>query len=216
MLKPISSKIGVVRRSNIYPKLCMERREQPNTEGEQVLTIRRQDNWMTPIIHFLKEAQLSKDKTEAWKIQIRVACLVIVDDILYRRHSLLYLWCVNTKEANYVLREIHEGVCKNHAEARSLAGKALRAGYYWLTLQKDAHDLVKASDQYQHFAHVQTRPRELMTIITAPWPFTQWRINIMGPLLIGRKLFEFLIVAIDYFTKWVEAKSEVTIMRPKS
>ena len=62
----------------------MERREQPNTEGEQVLTIRRQENWMTPIIHFLKEGQLSKDKTEARNIQIRVARLVIVDDILYK------------------------------------------------------------------------------------------------------------------------------------
>ena len=77
---------------NIYLELCVERREQPSTEGEQVLTIRRQDGWMTPIIHFLKEGQLPKDKTEARKIQIRVARFVIIDDILYKRgHSLPYL-----------------------------------------------------------------------------------------------------------------------------
>ena len=72
-----------------------------------------------------------------------------------------------------MLREMHEGICENHARARSLAGKALRAGYYWPTLQKDAYDLVRACDKSQHFANVQTRPRETMTPISSPWPFAQ-------------------------------------------
>lgn len=53
---------------NIAPELCMEIKEQPSTEGKQVLAVKKQDNWMTPIIHFLKEGQLPEDKTEAWKV----------------------------------------------------------------------------------------------------------------------------------------------------
>ena len=54
-----------------------------------------------------------------------------------------------------------------------------------------------------------------MTLITAPWPFAQWEIDIMGPLPIGRKQYKFLIVAIDYFTKWVKAKPTTTITEAK-
>ena len=107
---------------------------------------------MTPIVCYLKEGQLSEgqlseDRKEVQKVQIRATRFIIIKDTLYRRgHSLFYLHCANTEEVNYVLQEIHEGICGNHAGARSLTGKALRAGYYWPTLQKDAYDLVKACD----------------------------------------------------------------------
>ena len=99
---------------------------------------------MTPIVRYLKEGWLLEDKTEARKIQIKVACFVIIDDVLYRqRYSLPYLRCASSEEADYVLHKIHERIYGNHAEARSLSGKALRAGYYWPTLQKKACDIVK-------------------------------------------------------------------------
>ena len=90
---------------------------------------------MILIIRYLKEGWLPEDKAEARKIQIRVARFVIIDDLLYKRgYSLPYLRCTNSEEADYVLREIHEKVCENHAGARSLARKAFRVGYYWPTL----------------------------------------------------------------------------------
>ena len=153
-------------------KLCIEIRGQPSIEGEQVLKIKEQDKWMTRIIRYLKEGWLPEDKAKARKIQIRVTRFVIIDDVLYRQgYSLLYLRCLNSEEADYVLREIHEGIYRNHARARSLVGKALRAGYYWPTLQKDAYNIVKACDKCQRFANVQTRPGETMTPISSPWPF---------------------------------------------
>ena len=56
-----------------------------------------------------------------------------------------------------------------------------------------------------------TRLGKPMTPITTPWPFAQWGIEIMKALLIGRKQYKFLIVAIDYFTKRVEAEPITTI-----
>jgi len=100
-----------------------------------------------------------------------------------------------------VLYEIHEGTYGNHVGARSLAGKALRVGYYWPTLQKDTYTIVRACDKCQRFANVQTIPREMMTPISSPWPFVQWGIDIMGPFPLGKKQIRFLIVAIDYFIK---------------
>ena len=54
-----------------------------------------------------------------------------------------------------------------------------------------------------------------MTPISSPWPFTQWGIDIMGPFLLGKKQLRFLIIAIDYFIKWVEAKPMMTIIEAK-
>ena len=54
---------------NVTSELCVEIRGQPSTEGEQVLKIKEQDEWMTPIVHYLKEGWLTEDKTEAKKIK---------------------------------------------------------------------------------------------------------------------------------------------------
>ena len=54
-----------------------------------------------------------------------------------------------------------------------------------------------------------------MTTITSPWPFAQWGINIIGPLPQGKKQVKFLLVTIDFFTKWVEAEALATITKAK-
>ena len=122
-----------------------------------------------------------------------------------------YLKCVDADEAKYILEEIHGGICGNHADPRSLVNKAIKTGYFWPTMQGDALELVKKCDKCQRFENVQRLPAERMTTITSPWPFAQWGIDIVGPLPIGKGQVKFLLVAIDYFTKWVEAEALATI-----
>ena len=54
-----------------------------------------------------------------------------------------------------------------------------------------------------------------MTTISSPWPFAQWGIDIVGLLPQGKGQVKFLLVSIDYFTKWVEAKVLSTITEAK-
>ena len=54
-----------------------------------------------------------------------------------------------------------------------------------------------------------------MTHISSPWPSAQSGIDIMGPFPLRKKQLRFLVVAIDYFTKWVEAKPVTTITKAK-
>ena len=92
---------------------------------------KEQDEWTTPIVRYLKEGWFQEDKAEARKILIRAVRFVIIDDVLYRRgYSFPYLRCSSLEEANYMLCEIHKGIGQNHVGARSLVGKALKAGYY--------------------------------------------------------------------------------------
>ena len=114
-----------------------------------------------------------------------------------------------------MLREVHEGICGNHIGARALAGKVLRQGYYWPTMLKDATNLVKRCRICQEHAKVSRLPAEPLTSITSPWPFQQWGLDILGPLPIGKGQCKFIIVAVDYFTKWAEAEPLATITEQK-
>ena len=80
---------------------------------------------------YLKDGRLSKAKDEARKLRVRAAKYVLLDEVLYKRgFSQPYLRYLAPDEANYMLREVHEGVYGNHLGARSLIHKVVRAGYY--------------------------------------------------------------------------------------
>ena len=79
----------------------------------------------------------------------------------------------------------------------------------------DAVELVKKCDRCQRYGNVQRLPAERLTTISTSWPFAQWGIDIVGPLPQGKGQVKFLLVAIDYFTKWVEAKALATITKSK-
>ncbi|GKB00803.1 reverse transcriptase domain-containing protein [Tanacetum coccineum] len=74
----------------------------------------------------------------------------IINGILYKKSFLdPWLRCVGPSQANYVLREIHEGSCSMHAGTRSVIAKALRIGYYWPTMHEDARTLIRACQECQ-------------------------------------------------------------------
>ena len=54
-----------------------------------------------------------------------------------------------------------------------------------------------------------------MTTIASPWPFAQWGINVIGPLPQAKGQVKFLLVIIDYFTKWVETEVLATITKAR-
>ena len=79
-------------------------------------------------------------------------------------------------------------------------------------MYKDVQSYVKACDKCQRFSNVIRKLSELLTPMNVVWPFTQWGLDIMRPFLMVMWQLKFLVVGIDYFTKWVEAKPLATIM----
>nr|GEZ63006.1 reverse transcriptase domain-containing protein [Tanacetum cinerariifolium] len=76
---------------------------------------------------------------------------------------------------------------------------------------RDAQDMIRACNDCQIHCPVTRNPQQPLTPITALWPFYKWGIDIAGPFLEGLGKVKFLIVAMDYFTKWIEAKAMATI-----
>ena len=168
-------------------------------------------------MNYLKDGKLPEDRVEARKIRIKSARYTLLEDVLYKRGFIApYLRCLIEKEADYVMREIHEGICGNHSGGRALAHKMIRQGYYWPTMHSDAMEFTKKCDKCQRFSFIPHRPPVELTTIRSPWPFAQWGVDIIGPLPTGKGGLKFAIVAVDYFTKWVEAEPLAIVTERKT
>ncbi|BFG30100.1 hypothetical protein CerSpe_163740 [Prunus speciosa] len=107
-----------------------------------------------------------------------------------------------------MLIKIHDGECGNHSGGKSLAQKALSIGYFWPTMHHDSTDYVKICNRCQRYKSVSGLPAGLYHPHNSPWPFMQWAIDLVGPLLLAHAKNEMMIVVTDYFTKWMEPKAQ--------
>ncbi|GJW08421.1 reverse transcriptase domain-containing protein [Tanacetum coccineum] len=140
------------------------------------------DTWMTPIYKYLTEETLPAEVNKARAVRQKSQRFAVVNGVLYKKYFLgPWLQCVGPLQVNYVLREIHEGSCSMHAGTRSVVAKALRTGYYWPTMHKDARTLIRACQDCQVHRPVPRNPQQKLTPITSPWPFYKWGIDIAGP-----------------------------------
>lgn len=130
---------------------------------------------------------------------------------LYKKsYTHLLLKCV-TFDRNYILWEIHKGACSSHQGARTTAEKALRIRYYWPTLKEDAMELVKKFPDYQLHRDIPHAPTNPSATIQAILPFDKSGMDLIGPFHAARGHKRFLLVAIEYFTKWVEVEPLASI-----
>ncbi|XP_035845188.1 uncharacterized protein LOC118491476 [Helianthus annuus] len=165
-------------------------------------------SWMTPIIMYLQSGILPENKAEARKIQYKSEHYQMADGILYRKSYLgPLLRCVDADDANYLIREVHEGICGIHAGPRMVVAKVMNAGYYWPGMHLDAVKELRKCSGCQRHAPKTMHPKNELVPVTTAWPFQQWGIDMVGPFPEAPGAVKFIIVAVDYFTKWVEAKA---------
>ena len=160
---------------------------------------------MTPIKQYLTDGICDPHLEKTMKQQ--AARFVLIDQDLYRRgYTRPLLKCLTPEQVTYVMSELHEGVCKTHSGARTMAAKVLRAGYYWSIVQGDCTKFVRKSLKCQEYGTLSHQKPENLHYILSPWPFVKWGMDIIGPLALGKGQCKFLLVGIDYFTKWIEVE----------
>ncbi|XP_021864960.2 uncharacterized protein [Spinacia oleracea] len=168
----------------------------------------RMATWMDDIVNFKMNGVLLEDPKRVERLQKKCTWFEIWNGTLYKKaFSRPLLRCVTPEKGHEVLEDLHQGLCSSHIGGRALAEKALRTGYYWPTLKEDALDLVKRCDKCQRFAHPIRRPAQKLTPITSPIPFYKWGMDLLGPYTTAPGGLRYVIVVVDYFTKWVEGEA---------
>jgi transposase InsO family protein len=179
-------------------------------EPEEVMMI--EETWMQPYLAYMINKALPEDTVEANRIIRRSKAFVVLQGKLYKRRITGVLQrCVTPQEGQEILRGIHAGVCGHHASSRAIAAKSFRVGFYWLTAIEDAKDIVRKCEAYQRFASRPHAPAAELQPIPLSRPFAQWGLDMVGKL---HKFWQgghvYMLVAVDKFTKWVEATPVTT------
>ncbi|PWA87837.1 reverse transcriptase domain-containing protein [Artemisia annua] len=114
--------------------------------------------------------------------------------------------CVYGKEAEDILKACHNGPTGGHHGANYTAKKVFDSGFYWPTIYRDAHDLVKSCDSCQRQGKISQKDEMPQNAIQVCEIFDVWGIDFMGPFPSSRGN-KYILVAVDYLSKWVEAKA---------
>ncbi|XP_070056937.1 uncharacterized protein [Nicotiana tomentosiformis] len=133
--------------------------------------------WYHDIKRFIKIKKYPEQASGDQKRTIRrlASGFFLSGEILYKRiPDLNLLRCVDTLEAEKIMNEVHSRVCGPHMNGYVLAKKILRAGYYWMTMEKDCFSFVRKCHQCQiHGDRIHAPPLELHHM-SAPWQFVAW------------------------------------------
>ncbi|GKC19645.1 reverse transcriptase domain-containing protein, partial [Tanacetum coccineum] len=114
--------------------------------------------------------------------------------------------CVYGKEAVDILTACHNGPTKGHHGANYSAKKVFDSGFYWPTIYPNAHDLVTWCDARQRQGKISQRDKMPQNAIQVCEIFDIWGIDFMGPFPSSQGN-KYILVAVDYLSKWVEVNA---------
>nr|XP_009604698.1 uncharacterized protein K02A2.6-like [Nicotiana tomentosiformis] len=112
--------------------------------------------------------------------------------------------CVPEGEIASILSHCHDGAVGGHYGGNHTAAKFIEVSLYWPTLYKDAKTYIAACDKCQRSGNISKRDEMPLNSILVCEVFDVWGIDFMG-LFPSSYSYEYILVAIDYVSKWAEA-----------
>lgn len=153
----------------------------------------------------MTNCQIEKNEDRSPIYRAKNYCIVI--DKLFRRPLVEpLLQCMGSEEARTAILEVHTGICGDQLGARNLTLKVIRQGIFWSSMRKDYEEFFKTCKSCQFYSQVSHRPTMEMILVLNPCPFFQWGIDIVGHLPKTKGQAQYIVVAVDYASKWIEAK----------
>nr|GEX89776.1 reverse transcriptase domain-containing protein [Tanacetum cinerariifolium] len=114
--------------------------------------------------------------------------------------------CIHGQEAIDILKARHYRPTGGHHGSNYTSKKVFDSGFYWPTIYRDAQDLVKSRDVCQRQGKISQRDEMPQNFIQVCKIFNVWGIDFMGPFPSSRRN-KYILIAVDYLSKWVEVKA---------
>ncbi|XP_070671491.1 uncharacterized protein [Malus domestica] len=166
-------------------------------------------DWMSPIIHHLNDPSSptsKKDRQQATKY------VLWARNLLRKTPYGLLSKCLGQEESMRLMAEVHEGVCGAHQAGTKMRWLLRMYGYFWPDMEKDCKSYARGCEECQRHEPLQHVPSVPLNPVVKPWPFRGWAMDFIGQIYpASSKGHTFIIVATDYFTKWVEASAVKSI-----
>ncbi|CAN6560253.1 unnamed protein product [Malus baccata var. baccata] len=179
---------------------------------EQLLSIKVSAPWYADIVNFLVSQRIPSEFTRHQRDKLsHDARFYVWDDP--------YLWkfcpdqiirrCVHDSECHSILSFCHTYACGGHFGTQCTALKVLQCGFYWPSIFKDAKTFSLTCDKCQRMGGISAKDQMPQVSILNVEIFDVWGIDFMGPFPSSYG-FMYILLAVDYVSKWVEAKATRT------
>ncbi|KAM2851329.1 hypothetical protein PS2_027469 [Malus domestica] len=179
--------------------------------NEQLLSLEVSEPWYADLVNYLVTKQVPST-LDKYKHDLK-------NDVRFYVWDDPYLWkyspdqiirrCVHNSEFNSILAFCHSYACGGHFGTQRTALKVLESGFYWLTMFKDARTFCITCDRCQRTGTIGAKDQMPQTPIFNVEIFDVWGMDFMGPFPPSYG-FTYILLAVDYVSKWVEAKATRT------
>ncbi|KAK2411280.1 protein NYNRIN [Trifolium repens] len=155
-----------------------------------------------PIVDYLKNPTGNVDR----KVKYRALSYIIFENDLFKKTSEgILLKCLSEAEAYIAISDVHSGTCGSHQAGHKMKWLLFRQGLYWPSMLKDCIEFAKGCQECQRHSGIQHVPASELHSIVKPWPFRGWALDLIGEIKpASSKNQRYILVGIDYFTKWIE------------
>ncbi|CAN6707339.1 unnamed protein product [Malus baccata var. baccata] len=179
---------------------------------EQLMSIQVSEPWYADLVNFLVSKHIPSTLNSNQRDKLKKdARFYVWDDP--------YLWkfcpdqivrrCVNESEFQSILTFCHSYACGGHFGTQRTALKVLECGFYWPTIFRDARTFCLTCDRCQRMGNISAKDQMPQNPILSVEIFDVWGIDFMGPFPSSHG-FLYILLAVDYVSKWVETKATRT------
>ncbi|KAJ4720983.1 DNA-directed DNA polymerase [Melia azedarach] len=175
---------------------------------EQLFSLQKSDApWYADFVNYLASNIIPADLSNQQKKKFfaDVKHYYWEDPFLYKQcPDQIIRRCIPEDEMVSVLQHCHSSEYGGHFGATKTAAKVLQSGFFWRTLFKDSYSFVAACDRCQRIGNISRKSEMPLNNILEVELFDVWGIDFMGPFPSSFSN-QYILVAVDYVSKWVEA-----------
>ncbi|CAN6583472.1 unnamed protein product [Malus baccata var. baccata] len=179
---------------------------------EQLLSIKVSEPWYANLVNYLvtKHVPSTLNKHQRDKLK-KDARFYVWDDPYLWKHcpDQILRRCVHDSEFHSILTFCHTYACEGHFGTQRTTHKVLECGFYWPTIFRDARAFCITCDRCQRMGNITSKDQMPQHPIYSVEIFDVWGIDFMGPFPSSHG-FLYILLAVDYASKWVEAKATRT------